>query len=130
MYIRFSIIEKDNISGVGRGLFTAMGILSDKQNLLEYENELYQATLKWFEKNLPVPKVLSGSNYHNRPRAISWFKDSAEEYIQHMRVMAQILESHGIAVTQFTTNRPGKVEYEDAYQIAAVPFRDTFTSGA
>jgi hypothetical protein len=123
------VTEKDNISGVGRGLFTAMGILSDKHGLLEYENELYEATLKWFAKNLPVPKALAGGNYHNRPMAISWFKDSAEEHIQRMRELAQILESHGIAVTQFTTNRPGKIEHEDAYQIAAVPFKDTFTSG-
>ena len=114
---------------MGRGIFTAMGILSDKQGVLEYENELYQATLKWFAKNLPVPKLLAGGNYHNRPRAISWFKDSAEEHIKRMRELVQILESHGIAVTQFATNRPGKVEYEDAYQIAAVPYKDTFTSG-
>jgi len=123
------VIEKDNISGVGMGLFTAMGNLSRKKVLFEYEIELYEATLKWFEKNLLVPKVLAGGSYHKRPGAISWFKDSAAEHIDRMRQMAQILESHGVAVTQSATTRPGKVEYEDAYQIAAEPFRDTFTSG-
>src|SRR5689334_20494220 len=130
MYIRFSVTERDDVSGIGRGLFTALGVLSNRGALLEHEIELYQSTLKWFEKNLAVPRVLAGSNYHNSPGAVSWFRDSATQHIYHMRQLAQILESHDIAVTQFATTRPGKVEYEDEYQIAAIPFRDTFTPAA
>ena len=128
MYLRLSVHEKDNISGVGRGLFTAMGILNDENVLLDHEAELYAETLRWFAKNLLVPKVLSGSNHHNRPGAISWFKDTATEHIRRMRQLAQILEAHGISVTQHATTRPGSIEYEDEYQIAAIPFRDTFPS--
>ena len=130
MYVRLCVTEKDDVSGIGMGLFTALGILNDKGALLEYEMELYQSTLKWFAKNLAVPRVLAGSNYHNRPRAVSWFKDNATEHINRMRQLAHILESHDIAVTQFATVRPGKVEYEDEYQIAAIPFRDTFAPAA
>jgi hypothetical protein len=129
LYVRFSVTEKDDISGIGMGLFTAMGLLRDKDVLLEHEIELYDSTLKWFARNLAVPKALAGGNYHNRPGAVSWFKDSAAEHIDHMRRIAQILESHDIAVTQSSTTRPGKVEYEDQYQIAAIPFRDTFAPG-
>jgi hypothetical protein len=128
MYLRLSVREKDNISGVGRGLFTAMGVLNKKHVLLDYESELYEKTLKWFAKNLPVPKVLSGSNYHNRPAAISWFKDTATEHIYRFRQLSQILEAHEIPVIQYTTTRPGNIEYEDEHQIAAIPFRDTFES--
>ncbi len=128
MYLRLSVREKDNISGVGRGLFTAMGILNSKHVLLEYEAELYAETLRWFAKSLLVPKVLSGGNHHNRPGAVSWFKDTATEHIYRMRQLAKILEAHGISVTQYATTRPGNIEYEDEYQIAAIPFRDTFAS--
>jgi hypothetical protein len=69
-------------------------------------------------------------NYHNSPRAISWFKETASEHISHMRQLALILESHDIAVSQLTTDNPGKVEYEDEHQIAAIPFRNTFASSA
>jgi hypothetical protein len=113
---------------VSRGLFTAMGVLSRKNVLLEHESELYAEALRWFEKNLPVPKVLSGSNHHNRPGAISWFKDTATEHIYRFRQLAQILEAHEISVIQYTTTRPGTIEYEDEFQIAAIPFRDTFVS--
>lgn len=129
MYVRFSVTAKDKVSGIGMGLFTAMGRLRDKEVLLEHEIELYESTLKWFAKNLTVPRALAGGNHHNRPRAVSWFKDSATEHIGKMRRLAEILESHDIAVTQSATTRPGKVEYEDQYQIAAVPFRDTFAPG-
>jgi hypothetical protein len=112
------------------GLFTAMGILRRKNTLIEYEIDLYENTLRWFEKNLTVPKVLAGSNFHNRPTAVSWFKDTATEHIGRMRQLAQILESHDIAVKQLSTTRPGKIEYEDQYQIAAIPFRDTFAPAA
>jgi hypothetical protein len=87
------------------------------------------STLKWFVRNLPVPMELAGGNDLNRPRAVSWIKDSATEHIGNMRQLTAILESHDIAVTRSATTRPGKTEYEDQYQIAAVPFRDTFASG-
>jgi len=128
VYLRLSIREKDNVSGVGMGLFTAMGILNDKHVLLEHESELYAETLRWFAKNLPVPKVLSGGRHHNRPGAISWFKATATEHIHRMRQFAQILEAHGVAVAQHATSRPGRIVHEDEFQIAAIPFRDTFTS--
>jgi hypothetical protein len=112
------------------GIFTAMGRLRNKDMLHAHEFELYESILKWFAKNLTVPMVLAGGNHLNRPRAVSWFKDSATEHIDKMRQLTQILESHDIAVTQSATTRPGKIEYEDQYQIAAVPFRDTFASGA
>jgi hypothetical protein len=130
LYVRFSVASRDDVSGIGMGLFTAMGILRDKDVLVEYEIELYENTLRWFAKNLAVPRVLGGSNFHNRPTAVSWFKDTAVEHIGRMRQLGQILESHDIAVTQFSTDRPGKVQYEDQYQIAAIPFRDTFVPAA
>jgi len=129
LYVRFSVTDKDKASGIGMGLFGPMWDLRTKDVLLDHEIEAYESTMKWFARNLTVPKVLAGGNHHNRPGAVSWFKDSATEHINKMRGLAEILESHDIAVTQFTTTRPGRVEYEDQFQIAAVPFRDTFAPG-
>lgn len=129
MYVRFSVTEKDKVSGIGMGILTAMGRLRMKDVLHSQEIELYESTLKWFAKNLTVPMVLAGGNHLSRPGAVSWFKDSATEHIGKMRQLTQILEFHDVAVTQSATTRPGRIEYEDQYQIAAVPFRDTFASG-
>ncbi len=58
--------------------------------------------------------------------SISWFKHSATDHIDKMRQYAQILEAHDIYVNQMTTDRPGNIVYEDQFQIAAIPFNDTF----
>jgi hypothetical protein len=41
--------------------------------------------------------------------------------------LAVLLEHHGIATKKIRTDRPGYVVYEDAFQVAAVPFNDTLT---
>lgn len=43
-----------------------------------------------------------------------------------MREYAEILKSHGLEVKQLVTDNPGKIVYDDKYQIAAIPFKDTF----
>ena len=44
-----------------------------------------------------------------------------------MRVLVQILVAHGIVVEVLRTERPGYIVYEDAYQVAAEPFKETIT---
>lgn len=54
-----------------------------------------------------------------------WLRDSAKEHMAYMRELAAILEDHDIAVDVIQTERPGFVVYEDRYQIAAEPFKDS-----
>jgi hypothetical protein len=125
-FIRFAIEELDEKSTKGKGLFTAMGDLIDRDELFAWEVQLEKEISNWFRKNLRVPLVQSSdSNHYAKPRAISWFKDSAQVHIEKMRQYAHILEAHGYSVKQIVTERPGKILYEDQYQIAAEPFNDT-----
>jgi len=127
MYLRFEIDEKDDVSGREKGMFMAMDTLLVNGDLYTYEQELEKEIYAWFKKHLKVPKVQSSeSGYYARPRSISWFKSSATEHIEKMRQYAQIIESHDIPVKQLSTDRPGNIVYEDEYQIAAIPFNDTF----
>ena len=127
MYVRFVVSQKDQKSGREKGLFAAMGELHENGVLFDYEEELEKEIYQWFKKNLLVPRVQSSeSNHYSKPGAISWFKHTAQEHIEKMRAYSQILEAHDVPVAQLTTTRPGEVLYEDEYQIAAIPFRDTF----
>lgn len=104
-----------------------MDMLYDNDSLYNYEEELEQKIYDWFKKNLKVPKVhSSNSNQYAKPLSISWFKSSAAEHIEKMRQYTQILEAHNVRVKQISTERPGKIVYEDDYQVAAIPFSDTF----
>lgn len=130
MYVRLVVYQKDENSGREMGLFMAMGELRENAILYEWEVALQEELYGWFKRNLKVPTVLSStSNHYNRPAAISWFKGSATDHIDKMRQYAQILEAHDVRVVQLTTERPGKVVYEDEHQIAAVPYKDTFSGG-
>ncbi len=95
--------------------------------IMSYEQELEKEIYTWFKKNLRAPKVqASKSNYYSKPGAISWFKQSAVKHIDKMRQYGQILEAHDIYINQISTDRPGNIVYEDKFQIAALPFNDTF----
>lgn len=127
IYIRLVIDKNDEDSGRKMGLFMAMQQLRDNNELYDYEEELVSQLHSWFNIYLDAPPVqASESNYYKTPMAISWFKSTASKHISKMREFGHILEAHNIYVTELKTERPGKILYEDNYQIAAVPFKDTF----
>ena len=75
----------------------------------------------WLKMHLKSPTVLSEEWTW---RAISWFKPEAIRPIEKIRRLNLILEEHGYLVEMLKTETPGKVIYEDGWQIAAIPFRD------
>jgi len=128
MYIRFVIQKKDEDSGQRQGIFQAVGDLEDDGVLLPHERTAYHELFEWFNRNLKTPRRFTiSSKPHAKKVAISWFKDSANEAISNMFVLAQILEAHGIAVEVIRTDRPGYIVYEDEHQVTAEPFSDTTT---
>lgn len=125
MYIRFVVHKLDEDAFVEKGLFSAMGDLVYHDVLYKYEDKLRIEIATWFSKNLDVPEAFT-SRKKIKLKAISWFKESAKIHIDQMRAYAQILEAHDVLVKQIMTKKPGKIVYEDDFQIAAIPFSDTF----
>jgi hypothetical protein len=96
------------------GVVTEARLLRDKGLLAEHEAELLQSTYDWLNTNLPCPPF-SNSGW---PRdAVAWFKDSARDSIVRMRELAVVLEAHGLLVRMLRSGNPGKVLYEDEYQV-------------
>ena len=125
-YVRFVVHQKDGDSGRRQGLFQALFEAEEEGVLYDYQVARMKEVMAWFNDNLAWPHRLSRSSKpHAFNKAISWFSDSAKEHIAYMRELAAILEDHDIAVDVIQTERPGFVVYEDRYQIAAEPFRDS-----
>jgi hypothetical protein len=128
MYVRFVIHKNNEDSGRRQGVFQAMADLDDEGALLEHEQQEYKRIYEWFRQNLKTPRSFSRSS---KPRAknlaLSWYKDTAIEHIANMHALAQVLQGHGILVDVLRTDRPGYVVYEDQYQVAAEPFKETAT---
>ena len=128
MYIRFVINDKDEDSQKRLGIFHALRYLRDDGKLSSYEEEHMNEIVQWFADNLEKPTRFSKAKTKNPAnKAISWFKDSAAEYISKMREIASVLRAYGIQVDMIKTERPGYIVYEDEYQVTAEPFNETET---
>ena len=125
MFIRFVVLRKHAGSQYEEGVFQAAYGLRRRGLLSDYEEEWLKEILKRFSKNLARPVRLSRARRANAYKnAISWLKPTAREHITRIRDLVALLEHHGVLTKMIETDRPGYVVYEDAYQIAAVPFRD------
>ena len=126
MFIRFVARIRHEESHRRTGVFQAADRLSRRGVLSAEEENRYEAVRQWFQRHLPVPRRLSRSGRrHACRKAICWFKKDANRYIDRVKSLVALLERHGIAMEMIRTERPGYVVYEDSYQIAAVPFRET-----
>ncbi|SRR5258708_9639616 len=103
------------------GVVTEARLLRDKGLLAEHEAELLQSTYDWLNSNLPCPPF-SSSGW---PRdAVAWFKDSAKDSIVRMRELTVLLKSHGLLVRTLRSGSPGKVLYEDEFQVVVEEWKN------
>lgn len=123
MYIRFVINELDEDSSQRKGLFQAIGCMKDRDVFYNYELDYITGIMEWFDKNLESPlEHLNKKKSKNSEVYISWFIESASEHIAKIREFVFLLESKGVLVEQIRTDSPGKIVYEDKYQVFAKPF--------
>ncbi|USQ79068.1 hypothetical protein NF556_15795 [Ornithinimicrobium faecis] len=65
------------------------------------------------------------SVFDTEPRANSWFIESADSASADLRQLSTevvaLLERHGISCREVRCTHPGRVTYEDALQVVAVP---------
>ena len=128
MYVRFVVAEVHDDSEGELGVFQATYNLRDAGKLYPYEEAHFDELREWFNTHLEKPTRFTAAkppHYRKKNRAISWFKDSAQEHIARIREMVAILENHGVRVRMIKTERVGYVVYEDQHQVVAEPFSDT-----
>ena len=126
MFVRFVVHKNDEDSGRRQGLFQAVADLEHEGVLLEHEQAQHDEIDDWFRKNLNKPRSFTRSSKpHAKNVALSWFKDTAVDHIAKMYALARILKAHGVDVEVLRTERPGYVVYEDVFQVAAEPFKET-----
>ena len=124
MYVRFVVDEIDENSGVELGIFQAVYRLADAGQLHHCEAVWWEDLRWWFNRKLDKPDRFARSRRAGaNPCAISWFKASARGHIARAHEMAALLAEHYIPSRMVRAKRPGYVVYEDAFQVAAEPFR-------
>ena len=114
MYLRFVVGGDDEHHRLLTGLITEARLVRERGELAPHEEEQLSIAYEWFNTNLPCPPF-SSSGWSRS--AVAWFKDSARESIQRTREIASMLKQHGLQVRMLRSSNPGKVLYEDEYQI-------------
>jgi hypothetical protein len=95
-------------------------MLRDRGELYEYEVSRLEEAYLWLNANLPCPPFKSA----NWPRdAVAWFKDEAGQPLEQMWEIASLLREHGIPVRMLRSAHPGKILYEDSFQVVVEEWR-------
>jgi hypothetical protein len=121
MFLRFVVGGDVEHHRLLTGLVTEARMLRDKGALAPHEMEWLEEIYEWLNANLPCPPF-SSSRWS--PDAVSWFKDSASEAIKRMRELAILLESHGLLVRTLRSANPGKLLYEDSFQVVVEEWKN------
>ena len=117
-FVRFSVAARDEDSGRRQGVFAAIYALLD-EDALEPELALHVTdTLAWFAENLLIPDL-------DEDRAIFLYRADAEDCIRRMWDLVWVLREQGLDVELQTTRSPGRTVYEDAHQVAVIPWSES-----
>ena len=123
MYIRFVTNEVSDESLQKLGVFHAIRYMRDDDELTQLEFEIADEIVNWFSEHLESPlDFLNKQRLRNSDICISWFKESAKEHISKARDFSAILENKDVTVETLTTSNPGKIIYEDDFQVFAKPY--------
>jgi hypothetical protein len=123
-YVRFRTSIKAAESAAALGVFHAVGRLEDAEAFDPWSAECAEETCQWFNKHLAIPRLRP-----NEQRAVFWFRAERSDMVQRLWNLSWVLREHGVAVELIHTTNPGKVCYEDKFQVAAIPWRRRHRSG-
>lgn len=93
------------------------GLLTDAQERFRRENN------DWFNAAYPTPSLVDPAVYDREinPGAVAWFKSSATHLIERVDGYLEILAAHGVVCERVESVDPGRVLYEDEFQVVVVP---------
>ena len=123
-YFRVHAADIAYITQQPRGIFTTVGKLVDAKTLSEEETAEYWKNREYFEKVLPVPPFYESGN---KERATTWFKVTPQgtDIWRQMDFYRSMCRKYGVKLYRSETDEiPGKIIYEDDFQIAVTNTRE------
>ncbi len=123
-YFRVHISDIAYLTKQPRVIFTTVGKLVDAKTLTEEETAEYWRQREYFEKVLPVPPFYKEGNSE---KAVTWFKDTEQgrDIWKQLTFYRRMCSKYGIKIYKSETKEiPGKIIYEDDFQIAVKDLRE------
>src|SRR5262245_45663800 len=113
MFVRLVVGKEGEDHRELTGVITEARELRDSGRLASYESDLLEEVYEWLNTNLPVPPY---STIPSLKRGSSWFKSRAPA-ISQMWTLVGLLREHGVPVRLLRSRNPGRVLYEDEFQL-------------
>ncbi len=114
MFIRFVVGSDGEHHRELTGVVTEARFLRDRGLLSRDEDVRLQESYDWLNDRLPVPPYSTRSWPVD---VVAWFKDDAKEAIWRMWDLVALLEDHGRPVRLLRSKNPGRLLYEDDFQV-------------
>ncbi|UGY94589.1 hypothetical protein [Streptomyces gobiensis] len=122
LYVRFQGTRR-NQRGDFPGVFVLVNGLARDGKLTDGQERFRRANNDWYDASYPNPAHVDPTVYDHtvNPGAAAWFKSSARALLDRVDGYLEILAAHGVECERLRSADPGKIVYEDEYQIVVIP---------
>ncbi|MBL1120521.1 methyltransferase domain-containing protein [Streptomyces sp. 110] len=122
LYVRFQSTVR-NERGYFTGVFGLVNGLARNGKLTAEQERLRRAHNDWYNAAYPDPSSADPTVYDRElhPGAAAWFKSTSRDLIKRVDGYLEILAAHEIGWRMMRSSDPGRIVYEDEYQIVVVP---------
>ncbi|GAA3661501.1 hypothetical protein GCM10022420_044470 [Streptomyces iranensis] len=121
-YVRFQSTVR-NERGYFTGVFGLINGLARDGKLTDERERFRRANNGWYNMAYPDPSSVDPKVYDRElhPGAAAWFKSTSQDLIKRVDGYLEILAAHEIGCHMMRSSDPGRIVYEDEYQIVVVP---------
>jgi hypothetical protein len=116
-YLRFRTNLPADDAATLVGVFWGLARLNELDAMDPWSAERAAEVCDWFNRHLPVPRLRCDRH------AVFWLRAECRDFVQRFWDLAGVLRENDVAVELLRTNNPGRVCYQDRFQVAAIPWR-------
>ncbi|MFC7792735.1 hypothetical protein [Streptomyces cinereoruber] len=117
-YVRFQGVVR-HPRGHFPGVFVLANELAAQGRLTEDQYRFWREGNDWYDAHYTNPSHVDPAVYDPRvhPGAVAWFKASARDLIERVDGYLELLAAHGVECRRLESPNPGRILYEDEYQV-------------
>ncbi|MER8072117.1 hypothetical protein ABTZ59_27845 [Streptomyces sp. NPDC094034] len=121
-YVRFQSPHR-NRRGYFTGVFGLINTLAREGKLTAEQEAFRRGNNSWYNAAYTDPSTVDATVYDHEinPGAAAWFKPSATHLLERVPGYLQVLAAHGVECQLVRSADPGRIIYEDDFQVVVIP---------
>ncbi|WP_103500994.1 MULTISPECIES: hypothetical protein [unclassified Streptomyces] len=122
VFVRFQAPTR-NARNIFPGVFALANALAHSGVLSESEYRFWRSGNDWYNAHLTNPGTVDPTVFDRgvNPVTASWFTTAAVESLDRVAGYLDLLAAHGVACERLESTDPGRILYEDAWQVVVAP---------